>query len=94
MKFVIVGMHRSVREFIGWAGKEGFVPLTAERRVGNPPAQLKIVPGDVAEELMKQITKQGVGRKYEFAAIPVVEGTTQVDEGRSESGLILPHSIH
>lgn len=86
--YVIIGVHRTLREVVGWAGKEGFLPLT--RQAGAEP-RLKEITGDVAEELMKQITKRATTTKYEFAMVPVIPATTPGGQARSEAGLILPH---
>ena len=92
LSYVIIGIHRSIREVVGWAGKEGFVPLTSERQLsGYSPRQLKKVNGDTAEALMSHITKHRVGGKYEFVLVPVIDGATQIDEAQTEAGLILPH---
>lgn len=87
-QFVIVGIHRSVREVIGWAGKDGFVPLSR----AESASKLQAIGGDVAEELMKHITKRSTTSKYEFVLVPVMQPTTAGHPSRkSEAGLILPH---
>lgn len=91
-QFAIIGVHRGLREVVGWTGKNGFVPLTTDRLPhATATPKLKLVTGGVAEELMKHITKRSTTTKYEFVLVPVVGPTTGPGTGKSESGLILPH---
>lgn len=90
MNYIIIGVHKSLREVVVWAGKDGFVPILRSNPMDTGiPAIAKPISGDVAEHLMSHITKPG--RKYDFVLVPVTDGVTGTGEVKSEAGLILPH---
>ena len=87
--FVIIGVHRALREIVVWAGKSGFVPLT--RDAAGPVVEVREIPGDTAERLMEHLSKRGTSTKYEFFLVPVVKWEGRTDATQNESNLILPH---
>jgi hypothetical protein len=87
--FIIIGVHRTLREVAAWAGKSGFVPLTRDR--AGPVVEVREIPGDTAERLMEHLSKHSTSTKYEFFIIPVVKWEGRADPAQNESGLILPH---
>lgn len=95
LQFMIIGVHRSSREVVVWAGKEGFMPITRDRQatplMSGARIRAKCVSGEVAEMLMKRITAGGPSRNYEFVLVPVVPATTDAELARGEQKLILPH---
>lgn len=98
LQFIIVGVHRSSREVVVWAGKEGFMPVTAERQ-GSPLVpqvriRAKAITGEVAEMIMKRITSGRVGMKYEFVLLPVVYATPDEDLARAEPDKLIIPGLH